>query len=272
MMARFVCPAARLGELAPLLGRIDEAASPIRVSVLGRGGATPEELVAGLSADLRDIESFRSKAGDGAGVEQFEVRVPGPPEKLGSVVTEASSRLESVAPGAQPFFEVSLLGDSPDRLPEAVNAVANLRADGWTGGLKIRCGGLEASAVPTPEAVAAALVHCRAQNVPLKATQGLHHPVRHRDPGLGTTVHGFFNLFVAGVLVRAHEIDRETLLEIVREQDPSAFEFSRQAVAWSQLEADLDQIRTARTSSVTSFGSCSFTEPVDDLRGLGLID
>jgi hypothetical protein len=271
MMARFVCPAGRLPELQALLSRIDEPPRPLRVSALGGGGPTAEAFAAGLAPDLDAIQSFVADAGPRAKVEQFEVRLPDLPAGLAPVVTDASASLETGIPGAQPFFEVSLLGDWEGRLHQAVAAIAGLRAAGRPGGLKIRCGGLEASAVPTAEAVGAAIAGCRDHGVPLKATQGLHHPIRHPDPDLGTTVHGFFNLFVAGVLTHSHRLDERALRDVVLEADPSAFRFGPDSVSWRDLTANLDQVRAARGDGVTSFGSCSFTEPVDDLHELGLI-
>src|SRR5437588_10803041 len=59
MLGRFVCPAARLGELFDR-ARTDGAPRPLRITSLGRGGRDLGELRENLSADLHDIEPFRA--------------------------------------------------------------------------------------------------------------------------------------------------------------------------------------------------------------------
>ena len=272
MMARFVCPASRLGELAPMVGRLREDRPGLALSVLGRGGGTSDLFSAGITSDLHDIASFRAAVGSRVLVDQFEVRLPDPPAVLEPVTAMAAEQLKASLTAVSPFFEVSLLDAWRSRLPEAAEAIGGTLTEGFSAGLKIRCGGLEPAAVPSPVAVAAAIATCRRRGVPLKATQGLHHPVRHFDSTLETTVHGFLNIFVAGVLAQTHQLDEDTLLRILLEEDPSAFRLGPTDLAWRHLEAGLNQISASRESGVISFGSCSFTEPLDDLRGLGLLE
>ena len=120
-------------------------------------------------------------------------------------------------------------------------------------------------------AVAAAIATCRATGVPLKATQGLHHPFRHHDPELDADVHGFINLFAASALAHVHDLSVTKLIEVVAEVDPEVFVFGRGHLAWRDLEASADEVAEARGALLTSFGSCSFSEPRDDLRTLGFV-
>ncbi len=271
LMARFVCPASRLGELAPMVGRLRQDRAGLALSVLGRGGGSADGFSSGVTADLHDIVSFRAAVGSRVLLDQFEVRLPNPGVDLVPVTAATTEQLAAWLPTAVPFFEVSLLDGWRTRLPEAIDAIGHARRPGRSAGLKIRCGGLEPAAVPSPVSVAAAIASCRRRGIPLKATQGLHHPVRHFDPDLETTVHGFLNVFVAGVLVQAHELDEDTLLTILLEEDPAAFRFDPSGLEWRHLAADTGQISASRTGGVTSFGSCSFSEPLDDLRGLGVL-
>jgi len=274
MLARFVCPAARLDELEPLLKRADEPDLPVSLAVLGRGGDTADSFLDGIDEDVEALRGLAARQGRRAIADVFEVRLPA---KGGAAIAVADGwrRLDdgSTVP-VTPFFEVSILGDWRPRLPAAVAAARDAnrtpRASGRAG-LKIRCGGLEAAAVPDPEAVAAAIAICTVTEVPLKATQGLHHPVRQYDPALGTMVHGFLNLFVAAVMARAHDLPVTRLIEIVAEEDPEAFEIGGESLSWRDLKATTEQVAQARRSGLTSFGSCDFDEPRDELRGLGLL-
>jgi len=123
-----------------------------------------------------------------------------------------------------------------------------------------------------PMAVAAAIATCRATGVPLKATQGLHHPFRHTDEILGAVVHGFLNLFTASVMAHAHDLPVRRLTEIIADTDPQSFVVEADRLAWRDLEASTDEVAAARSGVLTTFGSCSFSEPRDDLHSLDIID
>jgi len=275
MLARFVCPAARFDELEPLLEAADPSQLPITVSVLGRGGDTLESFLESVEQDTKSITGFSARQADRAVPDVFEVRLP---EAGGAVVavSQAWGRLtNNGSRSLTPFFEVSLLGEWRPRMPAAAAAVRDTdrkAGDHNRVGLKIRCGGLEAPAIPEVTAVAAAIATCRATGVPLKATQGLHHPFRHHDPELDADVHGFFNLFAASALAHVHDLPVKTLIEIIGETDPEAFVVEPERLAWRDYDASADNIAEARRSVLTSFGSCSFSEPRDDLRTLGFIE
>ena len=275
MLARFVCPVARLDELELLIGNADESHLPIAVSALGRGGDTLEDFLATVDLDGDRLIDFSNHQAGRAIVDVFEVRLP----KEGGVavaVDKAWKRLTNSGDlSLTPFFEVSLLGEWRPRLPAAAAAVRDTdrNAGGRSRvGLKIRCGGLEASAIPEVEAVAAAIATCRATGIPIKATQGLHHPFRHHDPDLNAMVHGFINLFAASALAHVYDLPVKTLVEIVAEVDPEAFVVGPERLAWRSFDASAAQVAEARRSVLTSFGSCSFSEPRDDLRTLGMVE
>jgi hypothetical protein len=273
MLARFVCPATRLEELEVMLASVDASQHPVTLAVLGRGGETLEGFLESTNEDTAIISEFANRQGDRVNVDVFEVRLP----EAGGVVVAVEGAVRRIAdwtPSMTPYFEASLLGDWRPRLPAAVAAVrdsGNTAGESMNAGLKIRCGGLEATAVPPPDAVAAAIAICRATGVPLKATQGLHHPIRHHDPSLETMVHGFLNLFVASVLADTHDLSVTQLIEIVSELDPTAFVFSEDGVRWRSFEATSNQVSAARGKVLTSFGSCSFSEPRNELKTLNLL-
>jgi hypothetical protein len=264
LLARFVVPAARLEELSPLIGAAGDPAPPIRLAVLAR--------TTDLADDLADIRTFTDRHRPSATVDQLELRLPDDPEQIADVVEQSIGALRSRLPAVVPYFEPSLLDGWPDRLPRTADALATAAAGGSSVGLKIRCGGLDAAAVPSTLAVAASLASCQRAGIPLKATQGLHQPVRHFDSALATTVHGFLNLFFAGVLGCAHALSEPDVLAIVEEEAAAAFRCHDSGLDWRGLAAGLDDIAAARRLAVTSFGSCSFSEPRDALRGLGLLE
>jgi hypothetical protein len=164
------------------------------------------------------------------------------------------------------------------RAPEIRAAVAALAEYNQTArglnclaGLKLRCGGPQASDIPSSAEVALVICECHDRGVFWKATAGLHHPFRHIDPAWRKPVHGFLNLIFAAVLANVHHLDERQTQAVVDEDDPGQFRFSDDALTWRERSVTTEQIAAARERSFRSFGSCSFDEPCDDLRELALI-
>jgi hypothetical protein len=136
--------------------------------------------------------------------------------------------------------------------PEALRgAVDEIAAAG--GRFKLRCGG---EVVPSVEQVAQVLVTCSEAGIVMKATAGLHHPLRRGAE------HGFLNLLCAAVLARARSAPAAELWPTLRAK-------MLEELPLSSLTAD--EVRSTRASLFKGFGSCSWREPVDDLRGLGVL-
>ena len=139
----------------------------------------------------------------------------------------------------------------------------------------VRTGGVVPGAIPTVEQVARFIARCAEARVSLKATAGLHHPVRGEHPltyepdAPSATMFGFVNVFVAAALALAGE--REQLLAaVLDERDARAFRFDDVGASWRDRRLSLDQLSAGRRFAV-AFGSCSFREPVDDLQELALL-
>ncbi|WP_232327130.1 hypothetical protein [Herbidospora yilanensis] len=186
------------------------------------------------------------------------------PERIGVIVDDPLVELPDVdlievrlgkpvpRSGARLFVEVTA-----DEL-DGLDAVAHPHPS--TGaGFKIRCGGLTREAFPSPEEVARFITFCARNSIPFKATAGLHHAVRHYDPALGVWRHGFLNLLLA-THAALHGGDPLPILESI-----DADGLARAAVAVKKEEA----LRTRET--LVSHGSCSTSQPLKDLRELGLI-
>jgi hypothetical protein len=138
-------------------------------------------------------------------------------------------------------------------------------------GFKLRCGGAEPRAFPTSEQVAAVIGLCRDEGVPFKATAGLHHPIRRLDPSAGAMSHGFLNVFGAAILAHACGLGENELRQMIEDEDPTHFVFAGDRFIWHDYSATTEEIARIRAAAVMSFGSCSFDEPRDDLRQLGLL-
>lgn len=265
MLGRFICPAARLAELDSFAEELFQTGPPFAFSALGRGGETAAEFLKALDADLAAIACFRKRHAGRVVVDAFEVRLPR--EKLEAEAVAAA--LTSLGPPTvTPHFETQVGADWRSTIASGVNFAALRRP--W--GFKLRCGGTEPSAFPPPEQVAFTIYCCGDVGVPLKLTAGLHHPVRHFSTGESTRMHGFLNVFVAGVLAHARQVtSQEQVRRIIEDEDSGHFAFDEGGLRWQGLRATVREIASARQSGVTSFGSCSFDEPREDLRALGLL-
>ncbi|WP_457653487.1 hypothetical protein [Rhodocaloribacter sp.] len=273
MLARFVIPTARLADLAPYAPLFAEA-PPFRFAVLGTGGPDAATFLTALDADLEALAAFHARHEGRAVADVMEVRLP--ETLLAAPARDVRAFLDAVADrlGESSLFLEAPLGEARRTLPSLLDALAAhnaARPSGTEAALKIRTGGLEPAAFPPPEALAFAVVACRDAGVRFKATAGLHHPVRQYRDEVGAKMHGFLNLFGAAALAYTHALDEAAVLAILRDEDPAHFRFTDEAFAWRDLSASPEAVRRARTALAVSFGSCSFDEPRDDLRALGLL-
>jgi hypothetical protein len=279
MLGRFLIHASRLGELEPYRPIFAEGL-PFSFSVLGRGGDSADAFIEGLRADLQAISAFEKRHSSRVVADVLEVKWPGVPAAETMNLFEVVADCVELHPGPltlTPYFEVGLSGDWRGTVAGFVTDLKHFREDRSfrrrmkcrPPGLKLRCGGLEPAAFPSPEQVAFVLHCCLTHRVPLKCTAGLHHPVRHDNDGVRTKMHGFLNVFGAGVLGQALGLGEAQLRAIIEDEDAAHFVCDRHGFAWQERHATAPEVCFARHEAVTSFGSCSFDEPRDDLRALG---
>jgi hypothetical protein len=133
-----------------------------------------------------------------------------------------------------------------------------------------------ASAIPEESRVLEFLRIASERRLAFKATAGLHHPLRamqrltYKPDSPTGVMHGFLNVFCAAVLLW-HEPDRrQEAAWMLGERDADAITMD-EAMTWhnSGVTLTAQQIEVAREQFCISFGSCSFTEPIEDLRNLG---
>ena len=202
MLGRFVIPVSRLLEW-DAFADLFQAHSPCAFSALGQDGD--------LEKDRESIQTFTEAHRGRVRVEALEVRLPqGGIPPLPGLSTRTSS------PSDWKVFYEGAVNDN------VLQFLSERRS-----GFKLRCGGLDASAFPTVDHAAFVLRACRDAGVPLKFTAGLHHPIRRFDAGLQTHVHGFVNVFTAGVLAHARWLDEEVLRAVIADEDPAAFRLRR---------------------------------------------
>jgi hypothetical protein len=227
---------------------------------------------ADLMGAIRHIERFnarheRTSAAGHAVVDVVEHRV--------ARATDVRSIDEAVPVSIRSVFEVV-----PGADLEAIVGFVK-QVDGIA---KIRTGGLSPDAVPSPGAVARFITTCARARVPFKATAGLHHAIRGPHP-IGTAPdtsvavqHGFVNVSMASAVARsrvaagASPAAQQLVVEaILEETDPKAFSIGQDSAAWRDLRLAATELGGTRAEFFQGFGSCSFDEPVAELRALGLL-
>ena len=143
------------------------------------------------------------------------------------------------------YVELPFDGDLTRRLRELAGAEVHA---------KVRCGGAR---VPTVPELAGFIRACREHTVVFKATAGLHHAVRTDGE------HGFLNLLAACAFGSEDEV--------LADRDASNFAVTAEHFAWRDHVASADDVARVRRGLFVSVGSCSFSEPVDELRTLGVL-
>jgi hypothetical protein len=298
MLGRFIVPAARLVELAPYHeelfatggGTESEAAAlaPYRFSVL-IGGARADDssaMLAQVRTDAGAIQEFEERHEGAVRAEILETHLPDDifaEAEAGAVIPYIVGLRAMLAGAARDDRDLFLElpgGAAPaaeDLYIAAVAAVAQCNRAGLAEsrgklgrlGIKLRCGGETAEAYPPPDHVARMIALCRDHGVVLKCTAGLHHPLRRPAPQSEVVMHGFVNVFGAGLLAAAHGLDLERVTACVADEDPANFRLDATAFAWRNERLDAAEIRQGRTDLMSGYGSCSFDDPRADLRELG---
>lgn len=270
MLGRFIVPAARLEELVPYraLFTVERA---LQLSVIGAGSGDGRECLTQLARCLTQIRAFERRFGAAAAVASIEL--PLPQAAIGAELLEAIAN-DTAAHGLRAYCEMTYVRDAgwAHNLISALDRVAACNADREAKlGVKLRTGGVAADAFPTPDQAAFVLAACRDREIALKFTAGLHHPVRMFRPEANAKMHGFLNVFAAGMLARAHALDLPGIAEILADEDPEHFRFSAEGLRWKQLFVSSAEMGEYRASALIAYGSCSFDEPRDELRALGLL-
>ena len=251
MLGAFVVAAARLEELSEVLQLAGlNPAEPWRLSVV---------LGANIPVELARIDAFRTRwDGRGVSVDAVECKVTSP----GQVVAinhqiPASFRRHYEVPIEEPCGTL-------------IEAIGGARAHA-----KVRTGGTSPESFPAPEHLTLFLLAATHYNVAFKATAGLHHPIRGDFPltyapnAERQVMYGFMNVLLATAEL-ARGRDGETAQAILEDGNPDHFSFETDGIRWCDSHYRVEELASVRHRFFLGFGSCSFREPVDELRSGGL--
>jgi len=258
MLSAFVLPIIKFDDAEQLISQFDKQHS-LRVSALGGKTEKAKDFLSELKNAVEMIRSFQKQQVDLASAIQLEMVLPSDVDLAG--LNESVASLGDL--------KLQLFWETPAESAEATIALL-ARAKQPSFGYKLRTGGVTADAFPSSVQIARAILASTKAHVPIKFTAGLHHPVRRFREEVKTEMHGFLNVLGAGVLSAEHHWDEAQTIEMLEDQNSNSFEFHDTVFAWREWEITLDRIK-ARRKFVTSFGSCSFDEPREDLRALGLL-
>lgn len=255
MLGRFILPANRLSEFSRnSSGKLPthHAAKEWRLSAL---------LGDDFRRDIQDVLTFNSQHWAGAElghavVDTVEVR--------GADVKRIKTISEYIPGFCRVFVEIPA-NESKAKLLDAVRS-AGLNA-------KIRTGGVEQGSFPSAASVIEFMMACQERSLAFKATAGLHHivcgsyPLTYEPGSEKGEMFGFLNVFLAAAFL-FHGLGRTDAEVMLREKDASAFQFLPESIAWKGNTLSISQIAKTRAQFAVSFGSCSFIEPVQELKKL----
>jgi hypothetical protein len=259
MLNTFVLPVEQFDAAKELLSPFDPL-HPLRVAALGQKTADAEAFLEALEEADTAIRSL-SRNVDLISITHLEMFLP---HDVSLVLLEQARSFLGDLPV---FWETP-----PDRAEQTIALLAeyNSDADLATFGYKLRTGGVTADAFPSSAQIARALVAPATHQLPIKFTAGLHHPIRLFRDEVKTKMHGFLNVLGAAVLAAEHRWDAHQTSLMLEDETADSFSFTDDFFAWRQWKIDVERLQYRR-KFVTSFGSCSFDEPREDLRAVGFL-
>lgn len=247
MLGRFIVPVARLDEFE---------------RHLPAGGDEPWRLGAVLGADAAaDVDRMtrfnERHAGTTAVIDAIEVRA--------ETVEDIDTIARVLPDWVDPFMEIPVREDPRELIMAVVFAGANAM---------VRTGGVTPDAFPNIDELARFMVACTEADVAFKATAGLHHPIRSEyaltdEPGgVRGAMHGFLNVFLAAAFA-LDGMGEAGIARVLDVDEAESIKFGATGMAYGDDRVDIEVLAEAREYAL-SFGSCSFAEPIEDLKTLDL--
>ena len=257
---RFVIAGSQLAEGAAVWSEMsDDPDDRIPATVVAKAlssGATATE-------SLRNEQALIKAQVGSFDVTGLEVRLP-----LGDDLAGCTGALKK----SYKWFEESAIDiyvEFPldERASEGMAELASM-VDGV--GFKARLGGVKKEQFPSVEQVACFIYEVAGLEAPFKFTDGLHEPVRHYDKDIDVYHHGFLNVFVASALAMIQNATVAEVEQILKIEDGKLFRFTDQTVECLGSTLSLKDI-DEWWLYFGGYGSCSYDEPIEGLKRLGLI-
>ena len=262
IMNSMVLPIDRLTEAA---GSFDD--TPFRLTAIPRRTEDTQEWLGRLREDCSHLRSFLA-AHPQVAIQALEIPLP----KSGET-SEIAKRVEELMPlvNDQRVFLELPPGESSfrDELAATIAALQRHRLSLW--GIKLRMGGTFPGAFPSIPMVADVLATVRDNQIPIKFTAGLHHPLCHWSNEVGAHMHGFINVLMAAMFAHACRLPPKNIETILADERSKDFVFNENVARWLDLPIRTELIEDLRRL-IVGFGSCSVDEPLHDLRTLGWVD
>lgn len=279
MLSGFICPIKLLPELQNLIESKYPEEKDIFVSVLADVFVTRNEFLEKIFDQFKIWSSFRNNFKDSVISDSIEIKIPeevifeNKTEDVADFIDVISEGLKNkVGNNIFLFIEGSMKDEWKKNIKTIVEGIHLHNLNSNDTGFKLRTGGVKAELFPTAEQIAFSIRECIDRNVKLKCTAGLHHPFRHYDYELRTFMHGFINVFFAGIIAFRHNLSIKGMHDILNDENGNNFIFSMNCISWKDWKICIEEIELARIELMISFGSCSFDDPVDDMKKLKLLN
>lgn len=251
LLNRFVIPAARLTAMADGVSQFSLASWPVSVIIAHEPEST--------------LDWVLHQPPDAIAVSGLEFSSLSPSE-IAKLIPLLPSEIDT-------FFEVSLQDDW-------VPYLAMLQGTG--AGVKIRTGGLTPEAFPDPLRLSQFMVDCAQAQVPFKATAGLHHPLAghyrltSQPESAIAPMQGFLAVAIAAALADCQQATVTEVLAVLQASSLAPFQFGSDGLTWCgsdgrRFQLSLAELQATRQRCFRSFGSCSFSEPVQALQQFSLL-
>lgn len=263
MLGPFILPIDKLCELQAH-SNLFMNQKKLTLSLTGKKSATEEECAFQLDEDLKQIFFYQNKYREWARVAAIEIPLPSaiPTKSLLQQIADGAKRIN-----AKTYCELTLLNNEDWR--KQVDEISEFnQQDRGKLGVKLRTGGIEAKMFPSTEKVASVVSVCVKRKIPLKFTAGLHHPIRMYREEVNTKMHGFLNIFMAGMIAYKKGLGVNGIEEVIIDENSANFILANEGLGWKDTVLQHTEIKWMRENLLCSFGSCSFDEPRMELLEL----
>ncbi len=260
MLSQFILPLINLNNISDGMMNGFSRKFPLKLSLLSNE----------LGLDINQLILFKDKYNDKVEFSGLESRILDI-YSFHSILEKTNKVQNKNQLGMSSFFELPTQENWIDKMNKSVEIITEFNINHNSNfGFKLRCGGVEPDMFPSPENIAETIIICIQNQIPMKFTAGLHHPIRHYNDSVQTKMFGFFNIFIGGMLAKKYRFSRVELIEALIDESSNNFKFEEEGLSWKKFNLSNKEIKQFRENDFISYGSCSFNEPREDLTKLGI--